>query len=597
LKPVADPVDKTTFDNTNYTFDLGQNMVGRVRFRGEAPAGTTITLHFGEVLDANGSLYTSNLRTARATDYYTFKGEGIEVWEPKFTFHGFRYVELLGYPTEATRDTITGIVLHSAMEQTGHFECSDPLINQLQSNILWGQKGNFVDVPTDCPQRDERLGWTGDIQVFTLTAAFNMNVAGFMTKWARDVADAQSTRGEIPPIAPQVGSQFDDDGGPAWADAVIICPWTLYLCYGDTRILETNYDVMTRFMDFVLDGSPGFIRCAPGYDGWPGFGDWLAINADTPRDLIGTAFLAYDANLMAQIADILGKADDAVRYRALLADVKAAFGARYLAGSEVVAEAIGSTHMAVAHADAISRGNLQPVDYGPVTSEVFNTELFTPNQTAYALALHFDILPDALRPIAVGELVADIERRDMHLSTGFVGTPYLPHALSNNDRADVAYALLHQKSWPSWLYPVSKGATTMWERWDGWTDEAGFQTPQMNSFNHYAYGAIGAWLYSTVAGIEIDPAHPGYKHFIVHPQPDDTLTFASAKLQTLYGELESSWAIEDNTFTLNVSVPPNTSATVHLPFSGQATLNGDAIGGNVFDLSAGKHQFIVLPLE
>jgi alpha-L-rhamnosidase len=483
------------------------------------------------------------------------------------------------------------------MAQTGHFECSDPLINQLQSNILWGQKGNFVDVPTDCPQRDERLGWTGDIQVFARTAAFNMNVAGFMTKWAQDVADSQSGRGEIPPIVPQVGSQFDDDGGPAWADAVIICPWTMYLCYGDTRILEVNYATMARFMDFLIDNSPDYIRCAPDYEGWPGFGDWLSINADTPRDLIGTAFLAYDASLMAQIAEILGKTDEAARYRALFEDVKAAFGGRYLAGSRVSVKAESPLRMVVAHADAVSRGNLQPVDYGPVTSEVFHTELFTPNQTAYVLALYFDLLPEDLRPIAVDELVADIERRDMHLSTGFVGSPYLPHALSSNGHTDVAYALLHQKTWPSWLYPVSKGATTMWERWDGWTEEAGFQTPKMNSFNHYAYGAIGAWLYSTVAGIEADPAHPAYKHFTVCPQPGGELTSASATLQTLYGELESSWAIESNTFTLNVNVPPNTSATVQLPMSGKATVNGNAIDGTICEVSAGKYQFIVLQSE
>lgn len=343
LKPITTPVDKSSFFSRQAIYDLGQNMVGRVRFKGSAPKGTTITLRFAEVLNPDNSLYTANLRTARVTDYYTFKGEGEEVWEPKFTFHGFRYVELSGYPGEATTDTITGIVLHSEMPRSGEFECSDPMLNQLQSNIVWGQKGNFVDVPTDCPQRDERLGWTGDIQVFVRTAAFNMDVAGFMTKWSQDVEDAQGEEGSIPAVVPNINGLMND-GGPAWADAVIICPWTIYLCYGDKRILEENYKAMTRFMNFLLDTSPGYIRCAPDYPGWQGFGDWLSINADTPRDLIGTAFFAYDAHLMKEIADVLGKEDDCLKYQELTEAVKEAFATRFLAGSEVRAsEGAGGT--------------------------------------------------------------------------------------------------------------------------------------------------------------------------------------------------------------------------------------------------------------
>jgi alpha-L-rhamnosidase len=580
LPPIADPTVISGFTATRYTFDLGQNMVGRVRFQGSAPAGTTITLRFAEVLDEKGEIYTDNLRTARATDIYTFKGDGMETWEPKFTSHGFRYVELSGYSGTVDRSTVTGIVLHSAMEPTGSFTCSDPLVNQLQQNIVWGQKGNFVDVPTDCPQRDERLGWTGDIQVFARTAAFNMDVAGFMTKWAQDVADSQSEQGCIPPVVPSVDTLMED-GGPAWADAAIICPWTIYLCYGDKRILEQNYAVMTRFMDFLLATSPGSIRCAPDYEGWLGFGDWLSINADTPRDLIGTAFFAYDANLMAQIATVLGKTREAARYRKLFAEVKQAFGARYLVGarrSEAKTQAaIDRTQ--VAEADAISRGNLKAVEYGPVESKVFDTRYLQPSQTAYVLALHFDLLPARLRPAATAELVADIERRGNHLSTGFVGSPYLPHVLSANGKLDVAYKLLAQTTWPSWLYPVTQGATTIWERWDGWTPENGFQDKGMNSFNHYAYGAIGAWLYSTVAGIEIDPAQPGYKHSILRPQPGGDLTCATARLQTLYGELVSDWNLENGRFHWEIVVPPNTTATAILP------------DGDKHELAAGTHRF------
>jgi alpha-L-rhamnosidase len=536
VAPIADPVDRGGMGRSRWLFDLGQNMVGRVSFKGAAPAGTTVIFRFAEILDADGAPYTTNLRAAHATDYYTFKGGDEEVWESKFTFHGFRYVEIERYQGEVTRDTITGIVLHSAMEQTGTFECSDPLLNQLQSNILWGQKGNFLELPTDCPQRDERLGWTGDIQVFADTAVFNMDIAGFMTRWALNVQESQNPDGSVPAVVPY-DSDLPIDGGPAWADAVIICPWTVYKSYGDRRILEENYESMTRFMDFIIENSPGYIRCAPDYEGWPGFGDWLSINASTPRDLIGTAFLAYDTSLMAKIAIILNKPDDAAHYQQLFKDTRSAFANRYLIGSQVPAIAVqpSALRREMDAADNLSQGYLQKVDYGVITSEVFNTKLFTPTQTAYVLALYFDLLPDELRSIAVDELVADIERRGMHLSTGFVGSPYLNHVLSQNGRLDTAYKLLNQKTWPSWLYAVTQGATTIWERWDGWTEDNGFQTPEMNSFNHYAYGAIGYWLYNTVAGINVDPSQPGYKHIILSPQPGGGLEFVRATLQTPYG--------------------------------------------------------------
>lgn len=594
LVPVKEPFNRGGMGRKRHVFDLGQNMVGWIRFKGEAPAGTTIAIRFAEVVNPDGSPYTTNLRSAHATDYYTFSGNGTEVWEPKFTFHGFRYVEIEGYAGEVSRDTITGIVLHSEMEQTGTFSCSDPMINQLQNNILWGQKGNFVDVPTDCPQRDERLGWTGDIQVFVRTAAFNMNIAGFMTKWMQDVADAQNSDGSIPSVVPYA-TDVPTDGGPAWADAAIICPWTIYLSYGDTRILEQSYETMTRFMDFLLATSPGYIRCAPDYEGWPGFGDWLSINASTPRDLIGTAFLAYDASLMMHIAHALGKTQDEAKYGQLFTDVKKAFAERYLIGSN--ATTAGSrpsvTRKEMDEADALSRGNLKIVDYESVDSQVFNTNLFKPTQTAYILSLHFNLLPEELRPLAAAELVTDIEQRGMHLSTGFVGSPYLPHVLSSNGKLDTAYALMNQKSWPSWLYAVTQGATTIWERWDGWTDDNGFQDASMNSFNHYAYGAIGSWMYNTVAGIEIDPSQPGYKHVIIRPQPGSNLTTACGQLKTLYGEIQSEWTIENQVFNLSVVIPPNSTATVHLPHEGSITLNGNAVNGLIHNVGAGTYRFVV----
>ena len=597
LKPIGDPVDQSDIERKRYVFNLGQNMVGWVRLRGSAPAGTTVTLRFAEALAPSGQIYTDNLRTARATDYYTFRGEGEEIWEPRFTFHGFRYVELVDYPGPPTPETITGVVLHSEMKQTGSFECSEPLLNQLQRNIVWGQKGNFVDIPTDCPQRDERLGWTGDIQVFARTAAFNFDIASFMTKWLQDLVDSQSSLGSIPPVAPEKSMLPMSDGGPGWADAIIICPWTIYLCYGDEGILAKCYDAMSKFMAFMLRESPGYIRCAPGYEGWPGFGDWCSLNAPTPRDLIGTAFLAHDTALMAEIAEVLGKPRDAARYRQMRCEIEAAFAARFLKGSQVTRESVtpSAAHQQMEWADAIATGNLKPVDYGPISSQVFNTDLFTPTQTAYVLALKFDLLPETLRAQAVEELVADLERRGMHLSTGFLGTPYLASVLSENGRLDVAYALLNQRTWPSWLYPVTQGATTIWERWDGWTEENGFQSPTMNSFNHYAYGAIGAWLYSTVTGIEIDSHAPGYKHMILRPQPGGGLTDACAKLQTLYGEVVSAWKMREGRLEYTVIVPPNTTATVHLPagFAGEVTLNGRVASGSVHEVKAGEYRFAI----
>jgi alpha-L-rhamnosidase len=554
-----------------------------------------VTLKFAEVLDDEGELYLTNLRGARVTDNYTFKGDGEEIWEPKFTFHGFRYVEVIGYSGKITRDTITGVVTHSEMEQTGDFTSSDALLNQLQHNILWGQKGNFVDVPTDCPQRDERLGWTGDIQVFAETAAYNMDVAGFMTKWMKDVQDSQSPEGMIPAVVPRAIDLVD--GGPAWADAVVICAWQMYRAYGDTGILADNYAAMQHFMSYLLDVSPDFIRCAPEFEGWPGFGDWLSINAPIPRDLIGTAFLAYDANLMSKIAAILGHDDDAATYAKLFEDVKAAFGKRFLVGSTVKAgDSIPSAlRQHIENADAISQGNLEVVEFATVDSRVFNTNLFKPTQTAYVLALHFDLLPESLRQTAVDELVEDIRLRDGHLSTGFVGSPYLPHVLSENGKLEETYALLHQKSWPSWLYAVTQGATTIWERWDGYTEDNGFQDPEMNSFNHYAYGAIGTWMYRKIAGINIDDDQPGYKHSIIKPQPGGGLSHAMGELQTMYGKLRASWTQADGAFTLDVLVPPNTSATVHLPLDGDnaITCDGVAVSGAVHELEAGQYQFVV----
>jgi alpha-L-rhamnosidase len=502
-----------------HVFDLGQNIVGWARIRVSGAPGDTVTIRYAEMLNADGTLYTANLRAARCTDEYICRGGGEEVYEPRFTFHGFRYVELTGLRAKPAAADVTGVVLHSEIAPTGTFECSDPLINRLQQNIAWGQRGNFLEAPTDCPQRDERLGWTGDAQVFAPTACFNRDVAAFFTKWCIDVEDSQFPDGAYPHVAPDALR----DGGrgcAAWSDAGVIVPWTVYLCYGDTRILERQYDSMVRWVGWRIKNSKDLI-CREAM-----FGDWLAPDPNTPREAIATAYFARTAELLSRAAAVLGRRADAAKYRKLAARVRAAF----------------------------------------------NRELVTPSgriigdsQTVYLLALAFDLLPPAKRRYALDRLVRDITARQDHLSTGFVGTPLLCPVLSRYGRTDIAYKLLQQRTYPAWLYTVLQGATTMWERWNSFDKEKGFGDASMNSFNHYAYGAIGEWMYSTVAGIALDPAKPGYKHILIRPQPGGGLTSARGELLTRHGRVACAWTLEGRQMKVDVTVPPNTTATVTLP--------------------------------
>jgi alpha-L-rhamnosidase len=560
------PVEMTEPGPGVFIYDLGQNLVGRCRLTVDGEAGTTVRLRHAEMLEPDGTLYTDNLRSARCTDEYTLKGDGPETYEPRFTFHGFRYVEVTGLPEAPAMDCLTAVVLHSDTPPTGTFECSDPLIKQLQHNIVWGQKGNFLEVPTDCPQRDERLGWTGDAQVFVRTACFNMDVAAFFTKWLDDVADSQSAEGAFPDVVPNVLSGF---GHAAWSDAGIICPWTVYLCYGDVRVLERHYDSMAAWIECMRRTGRDLIRPDDGY------GDWLATEAlhpggaHTPKELIGTAYFAYCTQIMASVARILGRDEDAADFEALLEEVRAAFSHEFVTpGGRVV----GNT------------------------------------QTADLLALAFDLLPEEHRPAVLDHLIHDLEKHGWHLSTGFVGTPLLAPTLSRFGRADAAYRLLKQDTYPSWLYTVKQGATTMWERWDSWTEERGFQTPGMNSFNHYAYGAIGQWMYATVAGLGLDPLEPGCRHAVIRPEPGGGLTHARAELQSVYGPVASGWEVADGTFRLRVGIPANARATVFLPGEALgAAREGDVPlaevegvtkarvehGRIVCDVGAGSYEFTV----
>jgi alpha-L-rhamnosidase len=531
-KEITQPAEGT------YVFDLGQNMVGWVRLRVRGEAGNRVTLRHAEALNPDGTIYTANLRTARQTDSYVLKGEGEEVFEPHFTFHGFRYVEVTGYPGEPQLDSVTGCVVHSATLPSGSFECSNPMVNQLQNNIVWGQRGNFLSVPTDCPQRDERLGWMGDAQVFVHTACFNMDVSTFFTKWMVDVEDAQSPEGAFPdvaPLLPDLSVLNLSSGAPAWGDAGIIVPWTLYRNYGDTRLVDKHYDAMNRWMEYLREANPDLLRTERLGNN---YGDWLSPKGDhTPKDLLATAYWAYDARLMAEMAVAIERQDDARKYEELFRGIKDTFIEAYVSS------------------DGRVKGD---------------------TQTCYTLALHMDLLPTDLRGAAAEYLVEAIEREDRHLSTGFVGVGYLCPVLTETGHTDVAYRLLNNRTFPSWGYTIRQGATTIWERWDGWTEENGFQSPNMNSFNHYSLGSVGEWLYRHVAGIDQEPRSSGYKHIVIHPHPGGDLTSARAEYDSVRGRIASEWEIDDDKLRLRVTIPANTTATVHVPApDGAAITEGD----------------------
>jgi alpha-L-rhamnosidase len=509
--------------------DFGQNLVGWVQLKANGKAGDSIKISHTEVLDKAGNFYIENLRGAKAQNAYILKGGGDEYFEPQFTWQGFRYIKVEGITGDLNLDDFTAVAVYSDMEPTGMFTTSNPMLNQLQHNIQWGQKGNFLDVPTDCPQRDERLGWTGDAQVFSRTASFNMNVHNFFSKWLKDVAADQNTDGSVPHIIPDV---FDGQNGGAtgWSDVATVVPWNMYLAYGDKELLQNQYPSMKAWVNYMQKHAKNNLWNT----GWH-FGDWLfysvendldGTSAITSKYLIAQCFYAYSTQLLINAATALGNKADAEQYTLLLQQIKAAYVNEYVTPN------------------------------GLISSDT---------QTAYTLALAFDMLPENLRAQAAGRLAGNISRYGNHLTTGFLGTPYLCHALSRFGYADVAYKLLLQESYPSWLYPIKMGATTIWERWDGIKPDGSFETPTMNSYNHYAYGAIGDWMYRVTSGIDTDPECPGYKKIIIKPTVGGNLTYANASYQTPYGKLTSNWKIDGDTFNLDVEVPANTTATVYVP--------------------------------
>ncbi len=515
-----------------WVFDLGQNMVGVVRLKVKAPSGTEITLRHAEMLNSDGTIYTKNLRGAPSVDHYICKGNGVETWQPSFTFHGFRYVELSGLPGAPRPDAVTGIVMASDTPMTGEFSCSDPRLNQLQSNILWGQRGNYLSVPTDCPQRDERLGWMGDAQVFIKTATYNADVAAFYTKWMVDVADGQSPEGSFSDVCPD---SMGSGSVPAWGDAGVICPWTIYETYGDKQILDRNLPHMIAWVEYLRSHSTDLIRDK---DRGNDYGDWLSIGADTPKDLIGTAYFAYSTRLVAKACRVLGREEQARKYEQLFSDIKQAFVKRYVK------------------------------EDGKIQGDT---------QTSYLLALRFDLLSDEQRKQATSHLEGNINAKGGHLSTGFVGVSYLLPVLTEVGKPETAYSVLLKDTFPSWLFSVKQGATTIWERWDGWTPEKGFQDPGMNSFNHYSLGSCGEYLFGYVGGIR--PASPGFKDITIAPVLGNGLEWARTRYDSIRGRIATSWKKAGKQLTLEVTVPANTSATVVIPAgpNGEITEGGKAL--------------------
>ena len=518
--------------------DFGQNLVGRVRIRlaaepgTEVPACTEVTVRHAEVLE-NGELGVRPLRSAQATDRYVARGGGTEVWEPRFTFHGFRYVGVRGWPGELRPEDIAAVVLHSDMVRTGWFECSEPQVNRLHENIVWGMRGNFLDLPTDCPQRDERLGWTGDIQVFAATATLLYDTAALLSSWLADLAAEQEPNGNVPFVIPSIlPSSFTAAG---WGDAATVVPMTLGARYGDLDLLRRQYPSMKAWVEHVKGICDDHRVWGDGFQ----FGDWVDPksppdapgDAQTDSSLVGTAWFARSAQVLAEAAELLAETGDAAEYRRLADEVAAGFRAEFVAP---------------------------------------NGRVVNDSQTAHLLALAFDLITPEQRPATAQRLRKLIEKEGHRLSTGFLGTPWLCEVLTRIGDDDMAYRLLLQTELPSWLYPITMGATTIWERWDAMLPDGSINPGEMTSFNHYAYGAVGAWLYERMAGLRQHDAERGWRRFVVEPHPGGGIRHAKAVVETPYGCAESSWRIDDPdhapaTFTLRAVVPANTTAELWLP--------------------------------
>jgi alpha-L-rhamnosidase len=565
-----------------YVFDFGQNLAGVARLQVQGAAGTEVWMRFAEVLNPDGTVYTANLRTAKATDTYTLSGRGMEQYQPLFTYHGFRYVEITGLKSKPLIGTVSAIVIHTDAPFTARLETGSPMINQLWSNILWGQRSNFVSVPTDCPQRDERLGWTADAQVFWRAASYNMDLTQFAKKFTGDIRDTQAGTPMFGIFAP--GTFMANSGfGAGWSDAGVIIPWTSWLQSGDPKTIEQNWPAMEKYLAAIAQESPDFLWKKSGIP----FGDWLSPEGRTRQDLVATAYWAYDVTLMRQMAHALGKAQEEKKYAALFEKIKAAFIAAFV------------------HSDGFVEGaDNSPSPFGQTDSSEAESK-GGDTQTGYVLALHMRLVPDSLRSVLGAKLVGKIEGNGSRLATGFLGTPYLLSALVDTGHADTAYQLLMNTEYPSWGYLVSHGATTMWERWNG---DQMRGDPSMNSYNHYAYGAVADWIYSYAAGVDADANDPGFHTIRLHPNFDARIGSVDFAYLSPYGEIRSAWSVKGSTASWNVTIPPNSRARLPLTAmrQGEFSLEGvpiadskklraikDDSGEEAYELPAGSYHFSV----
>ena len=582
IKPVA----VTQTSPGVYIFDSGQNHAGWTRLRVKGASGTIVTIRHGEALNPDGSLYVPNLRNAWQIDRYILRGSGEETFEPHFSIHGYRYIEVSGLPSPPGPDTVVARIAHSSSPEISQFTSSSAYLDKLMRNILWTQRSNMIGIPTDCPQRDERLGWAGDAMTFSQTAISNMDMAAFYTKWMQDMRDDQSPDGRFPDVAPNpmnvsstITAAFEEnllEGSPAWADAGVVIPWRAYLNYDDVQLLKTQFEPAKRWVDFIQSRNPDLLwKNSRGLDP----GDWLngdtLVEANWPdtggtisHEVFATAYFAHTTDLLSKIAAAIGLSEEARHYAQLFENIKNAFDKAYVKPD------------------------------GRIESDT---------QSAYAIALEFDLLPEIMRPKAADHLLEGLKRYNGHISTGIHGTRSLMLELTAAGYEDEAYRLLNLHSFPSWGYMVDMGATTVWERWDGYKADRGFQNhTAMNSLNHVVFGAVGEWMWRNIVGLAPDESGPGYKRFVIHPRPGGGLTWAKGSYGSVRGRIESKWKIENKFFSLDLIVPPNTTATVYVPASdaseiqetGRAIRESEGVrfvraerGSAVLEVSSGSYHF------
>ncbi|MBI0400333.1 alpha-L-rhamnosidase [Cyclobacterium marinum] len=593
---VIEPIEIHKRENGDYIFDMGQNFAGLVKLKVKGKAGDKVVLKFGEMLHPDGRLMDENLRMARATDTYILKGdpEG-EEWTPAFTYHGFQYVQVSGFPDKPTKGNITGLVLGSNTPRVGHFETDHPMVNQLYQNIVWTQRANFVDIPTDCPQRDERMGWTGDAQTYAGTAAINMDVSAFFTKWIQDLHDAQWEYGAYPDYAPAPPVRSTDTYAPGWMEAGIINPYEQFKAYGDTRIIETGWENMEKFMAFHYKKSKGAYFYPEGsfadLNPKGGYGDWLSIGKKTPPDMLATMYYGHAASLMAEMADAIGKPERAMHFQNLAKKIKTAFAAHYLNEENL-------------------RLKTDATAYGDGAGYVDGQMGFSGNtQTAFANAIFLDFLDDNQKHIAGNHLAQLIHENDGKLATGFLGAKQLLPALSATGHSDLAYQLLLNEEYPSWGFEIKNGATTIWERWDSYVkddpEKMASLNNGMNSFSHYAFGSVFEWMFHNMAGIKTDEV--AYKTFTIAPEiPREEINYVAASHQSIHGNISSSWKRVGEKLFMKVSIPVNTQATLFIPAKSELDITMDKKrldqhenlqrghffeGKQVLKLGSGTYQF------